>query len=102
MVSPKYHVFLCGGTKLTGDKKGICHSRGSEDVVRKLMEAIDERDLSGEVMVSATSCYGICDKGPIAVVYPDGVWYGNLDAEKIALIAEKHLEEGIPVREYTL
>jgi (2Fe-2S) ferredoxin len=102
MVNPKYHVFLCAGTKLAGDKKGMCHSRGSDDLVRKLMEEIDERELSGEVMVSTTSCYGICDKGPIAVVYPEGVWYGSLDKEKIAVIAEKHLEEGSPVKEYTI
>ncbi|WP_062326779.1 (2Fe-2S) ferredoxin domain-containing protein [Treponema endosymbiont of Eucomonympha sp.] len=98
MVSPKYHVFVCAGTKLSGDKKGLCHSRGSEDLVRAFMTEIDERELSGEVLVSATSCFGICDKGPIAVVYPDGVWYGGLDAEKVAVIAEEHLEGGTPVK----
>jgi (2Fe-2S) ferredoxin len=63
------------------------------------MEEIEEREMSGEVMVSAVTCFGICDKGPVAVVYPEGVWYGGLNEDSIEQIAEEHLEGGIPVGE---
>jgi (2Fe-2S) ferredoxin len=53
-------------------------------------------------MVTNTGCFGICDKGPVAVVYPEGVWYGNLDEDKVEEICEKHLEGGTPVEAYKI
>jgi (2Fe-2S) ferredoxin len=53
-------------------------------------------------MVTNTGCFGICDKGPIAVVYPEGIWYGNLDEDKVEEICEKHLEGGVPVDAYKI
>ena len=102
MVSPKYHVFVCTSCRLNGTQKGFCHSKGSVDLVQRFMQEIDERDLSGDVMVNNTGCFGICDKGPIAVVYPEGVWYGNLTDDDIATIAEEHLEGGEPVKSLML
>jgi (2Fe-2S) ferredoxin len=58
------------------------------------MEEIDERDLSGDVMVTNTGCFGICEKGPVVVVYPEGVWYGNVTEEDVETIVEQHLEGG--------
>ncbi|MDR2199804.1 MAG: (2Fe-2S) ferredoxin domain-containing protein [Deltaproteobacteria bacterium] len=94
MIKSKYHVLICSGGKLRGDKKGMCHTRDAEKLVKKLVEELEDRDLSSEIIVNTTSCYGICDKGPVMVVYPDGVWYGNLDAEKIQTIVDEHLENG--------
>ncbi|MDR1961267.1 MAG: (2Fe-2S) ferredoxin domain-containing protein [Gracilibacteraceae bacterium] len=99
MITPKYHVFVCAGTKLAGDKKGMCHTRGSVDLARKFMEEIDDRELSGEVMLSTTSCFGVCEKGPVVVVYPDGVWYGGVSAADVETITEQHLEGGEPVKQ---
>lgn len=98
MVASKYHVLICSGGKLVGDKLGTCHTRDAGKLVRKLMEELEERDLGSEIIVNTTSCYGICDKGPIMVVYPDGVWYGNLTPEKLETIVEEHLENGKAVK----
>lgn len=95
MVQPKYHVFVCASCRLNGTQKGFCHSKGAVSVVQKLMEEIDERELSSEVMVTATGCFGICEKGPIAVVYPEGVWYGNVTEDDVPEIVESHFEGGI-------
>jgi (2Fe-2S) ferredoxin len=36
------------------------------------------------------------------VVYPEGIWYGNLDEDKVEEICEKHLEGGVPVDAYKI
>ncbi len=97
MVVPKYHVFICTSCTLNGQQRGFCAKKDSVALVQKLMQEIEERDLSSDVMVNNTGCFGICEKGPVMVVYPEGVWYGNLTEEDIETIAEEHLEGGTPV-----
>lgn len=99
MVNPKYHIFICTSCKINGTQKGFCHSKNAVDIIGKFMEEIEERDLSGEVMISNTGCFGICSRGPIAVVYPEGVWYGNLTVEAVEAIMVKHIEGGEIVKE---
>ena len=99
MIAPKYHVFLCTSCRANGVQKGFCHSKGSVDLIGQLMEEIDENDLSSDVMVTNTGCFGICDKGPIMVVYPEGTWYGNLNEDAISRIVTEHFEGGNKVVE---
>ncbi len=99
MVSPKYHIFVCTSCRINGVQKGFCFSKDSVDIVQKFMEEAGDRDLSGDVMITNTGCFGICDKGPVAVVYPEGIWYGNLTEDDVETIMEQHIENGIPVKE---
>lgn len=94
MVSPKYHIFVCTSCRINGQQKGFCYSKGSVDLVQRFMEEIDDRDLSSDVMVTNTGCFGICDKGPIVVIYPQGVWYGNVTEDDVETIVEQHIEGG--------
>jgi (2Fe-2S) ferredoxin len=98
MVNIKRHVFVCSGGKPAGDKKGLCHTRDSGKIMQKFAEELDGRELSSEVMLSACTCFGICAKGPIVVVYPDGIWYGGVAEGDVAEIAENHLEGGSLVK----
>ena len=50
--------------------------------------------------MTRSACQGLCERGPIAFVYPDGVLYQKLTPEKVAKIVEKHLKDGQPVAEY--
>jgi (2Fe-2S) ferredoxin len=102
MVSPKYHIFVCTSCRINGVQKGFCFQKGSVGLVQTLMEEIEDRDLTSDCLITNTGCFGICDKGPIAVVYPEGVWYGNLDEDAIGRIAEEHLEGGAPVEDYRI
>jgi len=97
MVQVKNHIFVCTSCRINGQQKGFCYSKGSVDLVQKFMELVEDNDLSGEVMITNTGCFGICDKGPIAVVYPEGIWYGNLTEDDIEKIVEEHLVNGNPV-----
>jgi len=102
MTSPKYHVFVCTSCRTNGVQKGFCFNKGSVDIVNKFMQEIEDRELSGEVMITNTGCFGICSRGPIAVVYPQGVWYGDLTPEKVEEIVERHIENGEVVKEYQI
>ncbi|MGB9026331.1 MAG: (2Fe-2S) ferredoxin domain-containing protein, partial [Rhodomicrobium sp.] len=50
-----------------------------------------------EIAVTLTGCMGFCQAGPIAVVYPEGVWYALKTPEDADEIAASHLSEGNPV-----
>lgn len=102
MITPKYHIFVCTSCRTNGTQKGFCFSKESVKIVDKFMEEIEDRDLSGECMVTNTGCFGICSRGPIAVIYPEGVWYGNLTPKAVEEIMEKHIEGGEIVTEYQI
>lgn len=99
MVNLKHHIFVCTSCRMNGQQKGLCYSKESVDIVQRLIEAIEDLDLSGEVMITNTGCFGICNQGPIMVVYPEGVWYGAVTEEDIDRIVEQHIINGLPVEE---
>lgn len=99
MIKPKYHVFVCTSCRINGTQKGFCYSKGGVDLIGRFMQEIDDRDLSSEVMVTNTGCFGICDKGPVVVVYPEGTWYGNVTQDDVQKIVEEHFEGGTPVKD---
>ena len=99
MKSPKYHIFVCASCRINGTQKGFCHSKGSVNLISRFMEEIEERDLSSEVMVTNTGCFGICDRGPIVLIYPEGTWYGNVTEDDVETIMEQHIEGGQIVKE---
>lgn len=98
MNKPQKHIFVCTSSRINGQQKGYCHAKGGVDLVAAFMEEIEDRDLSGEVFVSNTGCFGICAQGPIVVVYPDNVWYGAVSAEDVAAIMDEHIEGGAAVK----
>ncbi len=94
MIKPKYHIFVCSSSRINGQQKGFCIQKDSIDIIQNFMEEIEERDLTSEVIVTNTGCLAICDKGPIVIVYPQGVWYGNVHPDDVEEIMDLHIEGG--------
>ena len=83
------HVLVCGGTG--------CTSGGSAEVIESLRSELVRRKLDGEILVVPTGCHGMCEMGPIVVVYPEGTFYQKVSKEDIPEIVEEHLYKGRPV-----
>ncbi len=80
------HVLVCTGTG--------CSSSGAPKLKEELQDQIAEKDLAGEIKLIETGCHGFCEKGPIVVVYPEGVFYCEVQQEDIQDIVEEHLLKG--------
>ena len=80
------HVLVCAGAG--------CVASGSLELSAALTEAVRQRGLAGEVKVVETGCLGPCAVGPVAVVYPDGVFYQGIKPQDAVEIVEEHLLKG--------
>ena len=83
------HILVCGGTGCTSNK--------SFKIVEALNKELAERGLAEEVKVIMTGCFGLCAKGPIVVVYPEGTFYHSVKADDVGEIIEQHIIGGKPV-----
>jgi (2Fe-2S) ferredoxin/predicted nicotinamide N-methyase len=91
----RIHLFVCTQQKPEGVPS--CPASGSLAVLDTLDREIQARGLRSEVQVTTSGCMGLCDEGPIMVVYPEGTWYRRVQASDVAEIVGRHLSEGKPI-----
>ncbi len=81
-----YNLLLCAGAS--------CISSGGYSFRDKLVEKKKKHKIENMVNIVETGCVGICELGPVVIVYPDGVFYKKLKPEDAKDIVEEHLLKG--------
>ena len=90
----KRHIFFCLNER--SNNEACCAQHGAQQAFEHCKSRIKELGLSGpgQVRVNKAGCLDRCSGGPVAVVYPEGVWYSYLDKADIDEIVESHLKNG--------
>ena len=79
-------VLCCTGTG--------CSSSNSSGIIAKFEECIKNAGLENEVKVVHTGCFGLCENGPICIVYPEGAFYSHIKVDDVPRIVSEHLVKG--------
>ena len=84
-------VLCCTGTG--------CTSSGSRSIIQAFEEEILNAGLEREIKVVPTGCFGLCEKGPVVIIYPEGSFYSHIKVEDVKRIVSEHLMKGRIVRD---
>ena len=83
-------VLICGGTG--------CHSNHSGEIYDAFQKQLAEQNLSEEVMLVKTGCFGLCAVGPVVIIYPEGSFYSHVTVDDVPELISEHLIKGRLVR----
>lgn len=96
------HIFFCINRR--DDGRPSCQDHDADALQAHAKKKAKSLGLLGPglVRVNRAGCLDRCELGPVAVVYPEGVWYGIVDKEDVDEIVESHLRDGKPVERLRL
>ena len=85
------HVLVCGGTG--------CLASKAAKIEEEFVAEIGKHGLESTTEIIKTGCFGLCEAGPIVIIYPDGAFYSHITVEDVPKIVEEHLVNNKIVKE---
>jgi len=79
-------VLICGGTG--------CTSSGSRELEKSFKKEFKKHGIEKEIELIVTGCFGLCELGPVVIVYPEGVFYSRVEKEDIPELVEEQFIKG--------
>ncbi|MDR2127682.1 MAG: (2Fe-2S) ferredoxin domain-containing protein [Burkholderiaceae bacterium] len=96
------HIFFCLNQRPDGES--CCADQNARGAFDRCKALVKQAGLAGagQVRVNKAGCLDRCAGGPVAVVYPEGVWYTFVDDADIEEIVQSHLKNGVVVERLLL
>ena len=79
-------ITICGGTG--------CHASGCENVVSAFKQALETEGVSDKIDIRVTGCHGFCERGPIVIIFPQGIFYQKVAPEDAKEIINETVVNG--------
>ncbi len=80
------HILVCGGTG--------CKSANSDKIIENLEKHLAAQNMTDQVQILKTGCFGFCEKGPIVKILPDNTFYVQVQPEDAQELIEEHIVKG--------
>ena len=95
------HLFVCTNQR-TGSDKRSCGEQHGLELTAAFKKAIKDKNLDLPIRAQRAGCLGICDFGPTVAVYPEGIFYVNVQLSDVEEIVQSHIIENKPVQRLLL
>ena len=87
----KKHIFICENIRDESHTKQGCGRLGGIEIRNKIKNRLRELGLTQTIRANSAGCLGACKHGPVAVVYPNGRWYGEVKLDDVEEIIQSDL-----------
>ena len=96
------HLFICNNQRPDGAPRQCCGEADGLALVAAFKKAINDKKLDVPIRAQKTGCLDLCEHGPMVVVYPEGVFYGNVQLSDVQEIVDEHIVNGKPLERLQL
>jgi (2Fe-2S) ferredoxin len=89
-----HHIFVCGNTRSPGHSRGSCDSDGRQLLREAFKRELKSAGFGALARANHAGCLEQCEHGPTVVIYPQGIWYGQVTIADVPRIVAKTLVVG--------
>lgn len=90
------HILVCVREREADSPKGSCSRCGGDQIRKRFADLLKQHGLKSEMRASKTECLDACELGAIVVIYPDDLWYTQVQIEDVdKIFAASVLQEGV-------